>query len=358
MVWNHHPGGEMWDVAVIGAGIAGLTAARHLHRAGYRVLVLEKSRGLGGRLATRRVDGQPIDHGCPYISPFQMEDSTLISPLLAANILHPWCPKIFELDAADRLHPQATADAYYVAPLGMTAVAKYLATGLVVNRQWRVTHLSYRVDHWQLRAETSQGTVASVSARAVVAAVPAPQLLTLVRQLEDQCQVSDLVQQLASVKFAPVMTVMAAYDSVAECPLTSPEVTHAGWMVCGQGHGAIRWAGLDSSKRTSSSKSVVVIHSTPTFAQNYLTLEDLSIAGHALIEVSAVALGPWVHHPGWVQTHRWRYGFVDQALDCPSLTAETLPHFVACGDWCMGPNVEAALKSGQQAARQIMQSIC
>ena len=87
MVCNNHPGGEMWDVAVIGAGIAGLTAARHLHQAGYRILVLEKSRGLGGRLATRRVDGQPIDHGCRYISPLPTNNSELMASLLAAEIL-------------------------------------------------------------------------------------------------------------------------------------------------------------------------------------------------------------------------------------------------------------------------------
>ena len=47
----------MTDIAVIGAGIAGLVCAQQLSQAGYSVVVVEKSRGLGGRLATRRLHG-------------------------------------------------------------------------------------------------------------------------------------------------------------------------------------------------------------------------------------------------------------------------------------------------------------
>ena len=53
------------DVVVVGAGVAGLQCARRLRDAGLQVVVLDKARGVGGRVATRRVDGQPVDHGGP-----------------------------------------------------------------------------------------------------------------------------------------------------------------------------------------------------------------------------------------------------------------------------------------------------
>lgn len=59
----------MTDIAVIGAGIAGLVCAQQLSQAGYSVLVVEKSRGLGGRLATRRLHGTWADHGACYLKP-------------------------------------------------------------------------------------------------------------------------------------------------------------------------------------------------------------------------------------------------------------------------------------------------
>ena len=56
------------DVVVIGAGIAGLMASSHLSKAGYRVAVLEKARGVGGRMATRRIGEAVCDHGAQYFS--------------------------------------------------------------------------------------------------------------------------------------------------------------------------------------------------------------------------------------------------------------------------------------------------
>ena len=51
------------DVTIIGAGLAGITCARALQTAGHRVVLLDKSRGVGGRIATRRLHGTHADHG-------------------------------------------------------------------------------------------------------------------------------------------------------------------------------------------------------------------------------------------------------------------------------------------------------
>ena len=62
----------MLDVLVIGSGMTGIACARKLHAAGLDVLVLDKGRGIGGRMATRRVEvnGQTIcfDHGAQYVT--------------------------------------------------------------------------------------------------------------------------------------------------------------------------------------------------------------------------------------------------------------------------------------------------
>ncbi|MBC7822907.1 MAG: FAD-dependent oxidoreductase, partial [Candidatus Parcubacteria bacterium] len=71
-----------FDIAVIGAGVAGLTCAQQLHQAGYRVVVIEKSRGMGGRLATRRLQGTHADHGVCYLKPKDDRFKALITTLL------------------------------------------------------------------------------------------------------------------------------------------------------------------------------------------------------------------------------------------------------------------------------------
>ena len=58
---------EAWDVIVLGAGIAGLVCARTLAEAGRRVLVLEASGRVGGRIRTVRQDGVPVELGAEFV---------------------------------------------------------------------------------------------------------------------------------------------------------------------------------------------------------------------------------------------------------------------------------------------------
>ena len=53
----------MKRIAIIGAGLAGLTCGKALQQAGHDVVIFEKSRGIGGRLATRRAEPFYFDHG-------------------------------------------------------------------------------------------------------------------------------------------------------------------------------------------------------------------------------------------------------------------------------------------------------
>jgi phytoene dehydrogenase-like protein len=60
---------EQHDVAVVGAGLAGLSAALDLHRAGLNVAVLERGDAVGGRVRTDRVDGLQFDRGFQLLNP-------------------------------------------------------------------------------------------------------------------------------------------------------------------------------------------------------------------------------------------------------------------------------------------------
>ena len=55
-------------VIVVGAGLSGLMAAQEIHNAGHEVIVFDKGRGVGGRLATRRIDAATLDHGAQFFT--------------------------------------------------------------------------------------------------------------------------------------------------------------------------------------------------------------------------------------------------------------------------------------------------
>ncbi len=87
----------MTDIAVIGARIADLVYAQQLSQAGYSVVVVEKSRGLGGRLATRRLHGTLVDHGACYLKPKGELFRRFVEILRACHILEVWTDEVYEL---------------------------------------------------------------------------------------------------------------------------------------------------------------------------------------------------------------------------------------------------------------------
>ncbi|HEY9736739.1 MAG TPA: FAD-dependent oxidoreductase [Trichocoleus sp.] len=348
----------VWDIVVVGAGLAGLVCARRLQTAGYRVLVLEKSRGLGGRLATRRVQDQAIDHGCRFLEPAQsLLAQQLVEQLSAEGVLHSWSPTCYDL-STDNLQECPTEE-WLAAPAGMTAVAKRLAEGLEIRRQAKVVGLQPEIRpaiHWQVALEeTGQGPL-PVSAQAVVLAVPAPQALEILQPLV-KLKVGlepALLAELQAVAFNASITLFAGYDAPPQEKLSAG---HQGWMVYGNSATPFAWVGLDSSKRAVPQQPVVVIQSCDRFAQRYLNEPDLSEAGQTLLQQTAHVVGQDLAEPLWTQVHRWRYAFPKTPAAASSLiTHHPLP--LACaGDWCGGADAGAALTSGWETAARIHQAL-
>lgn len=352
----------MPDIVVIGAGLSGLTAAGELHRQGYDVLVVDKSRGLGGRLATRRVGITVIDHGCRYLQPFTQSELDPIPSLLSSEVLQPWQPDRFVLAAdgsllADNLdEPQPL----YVAPQGMSAIAKALAPGLTIQRHWRATALAPISHGWRITGEVlgdPPQVPSTLEAKAVVMAIPAAQAIAL---LEPASQTTPdllpLIHRLQTVTFDAVITVMAGYGpDVAPYLANQPQPTP--WLVASDTYSELRWIALDSSKRPAQPESVVVLHSSAAFAAEHLHGADLDGIAQHLLQTAAPSLGDWIAAPSRVQIHRWRYGFVQKPLGQPVLSDPQVPTLVGCGDWCNGGNVEGAIASGHQAAVAIAQAL-
>ncbi|XGB41017.1 MAG: FAD-dependent oxidoreductase [Nodosilinea sp. LVE1205-7] len=344
----------MWDVVVIGTGLSGLTAAQILVQRGYTVLVLEKSRGVGGRLATRRVNGTVLDHGCPFLEPLGPYQSGLIDQGLAAGLLQPWNPAVYDL-RAKHLYPRPATGSYYTARAGLSVLAKQLAVGLRVEKQAQVKEITALDRGWQI--DLINPGLEPLRARLVVMAIPAPQISPLITQMETTlAEIRDLQTQLEQVCFIPILTVMAGYAANLGMAISpsgaTPELTH-GWVIWGDDQSDLAWMTLDSSKRQDPCEPVVVIHSQASFARSYLEQTDLTPAGHQLLTQGSQVVGAWIANPAWMQVHRWRYGQVSEPLPGLLLKTDKLPSLVGCGDWCGGGGVEAAIASGERAGTWI-----
>lgn len=334
----------MFDIAVIGAGIAGLVCAQQLAKAGYNVVVVEKSRGLGGRIATRRLHGTCADHGLRYLEP-KGQLLQLVQLLCERNLLQVWTDTVYQ-SQQQQLKP-VNQSLCYVAPAGMSAIAKFLATGLEIRLNQRVKQLAPTTSkNWRLTLESATPDMEMpLIAKAVVIAIPAPQALMLLEPLAGLPAV--FLDHLRSVSFDPCLSVIAGYPAQQHQP-TWKAVTFID-------DPDLAWIGLDSSKRMVVGHSpVFVLHSSAEFAHCYLEAQDLQPAGQQLLTRAAqTCLLPWLDTPQWMQVHRWRYAFPSHPWHEAYLSTEAPLPLVCCGDWCGGNQVEAAMLSGLAAAKQL-----
>ena len=354
----------MWDVAVIGAGLSGLICARELKKSGQQVCILDKSRGLGGRIATRRAHQVRIDHGLRYwwSSPVL---ATLVDELLLAGVLKPWPVKAYEILEREVITPADPDDRspLYAAPEGMSAVGKYLAKDFTRDQNLLLEHRAIAIDPispaakgWRIECENGQ----IVTAKTCAIAIPAPQAAHLLKtyaadSLSDpKDSTFQAIQSLKAVDYWPSLTVMAGYDEKYASDMG--ELNPDGWMVADKAGTSTEWVGLDSSKRNNPKGPVIVIHAKGTFAQRYIDAADLQPAASVLLRASARKFSTWMAQPDWFQIHRWRYAFVNVGYAKEALTIE--PSLVCGGDWCVGSstptkNIEAAYLSGLAMAKQL-----
>jgi renalase len=330
------------DVIVVGAGIAGLTAARTLAEAGVRLEVLEKSQGLGGRAATRHLHGTPADHGAQYFTARDPRWQEQVAVWRESGAVQVWS-RGFHTLSPQGLREPAEGHPRYTFAGGMNTFGKLLADGLTVRRQARVTRLSRtRLSGtsmgWRVGLEDGSET----RARRVLLNLPAPQALALGRGL---CS-ARTEAALSAVTFAPCLALVAGYARAAP--------TWRGISVEDDTQ-ALSWLACDSSKRApvteapteQAAETVLVLHGSPAFSERYL-----ETPGEAVPQMLGVAALMGFSDPRWTELHGWRYAKVTDPYGAPYLKEDDTLFF--CGDWCGGAKLEAAYLSGLEVAETML----
>ncbi len=328
---------------MIGAGLAGLTAAQALHRTGLAVLVLEKSRGVGGRMATRRIATPQgmisVDHGAQYFTARSHPFKDFLTPLINTGQVTAWIDSIPTLTATGIV---AATEPYiyprYCCPEGMTALAKNLAQDLTIRFDTRATEIYLTPDScWEVNTTKSK-----FQAKAVVLTAPVPQSLDIIGPLS--AHITGL-NPADPVRFDPCLAVMVGYDREL-----APLPQGLRWE-----DPIIAWSALDSSKRPGSTAPVLVFHTTPQFARDQALATPQAVITQVLAQASA-RLGCDLEQPLWAQTHFWRYaqpinplslGWVGTVLPAPLM-------LVGC--WCNEGRVEGAYLSGLDCAQEFLRS--
>ncbi|MDP2134534.1 MAG: FAD-dependent oxidoreductase [Sulfuritalea sp.] len=328
-------------LAVIGAGLAGLSCATALQRAGLEVRVFEKSRGVAGRMSTRRGDGWQCDHGAQYFTARHAEFRTEVARWQQAGVAALWNPRLQVLNGdslRDRELQQAAITGSLERFVGiprMTAPARFLADALAVDVETTIIRLQHHGDGWQLCS--AEGGWLAPRFDAVLLAVPAPQVVPL---LQDAAP--EFAALAASAGMRGAWALMLRFAAPLDLPFDAAFVNS----------GPLRWIARDSHKPGRGAPETWLLHASAEWSEAHI--EDTADAVAAELLEAFRQLGGAA--PQVWSVHRWRYADTEPALDI-ACAWDAQPAVGLCGDWLHGGRVEGAWLSGRELARRVLVSI-
>lgn len=319
-------------VAVVGAGLSGLAAARRLADAGHGVVVFEKSRGLGGRLAARRGDGGVMDHGAPAIdAPLGTALAATVAALGAGDLVDLGLPMLGTPPPdAPMERPVAFAD-------GLTQLAKRTAHDLEVVRGVRVAAIRDASGLLELGDEQGNGLGAF---DAVVVSAPAP-------------QAADLLERSPEPGRAPALRALAYHPAVmtAVGARLSPVPP---WWIAYPESGPLAAVVIESAKGrpVTDGLTTLVMRLTPAASAEALdAATDDAVTAMALDALEELLGGPV--HTEWRQVKRWRYCTVARRATFDEVNPPGT-RIVVCGDAVSPAGMAAVHDSGLAAADRVL----
>jgi len=322
------------NIAVIGAGMAGLSCAQVIAQSGHKVQIFEKSRGVGGRMSTRVFENWTCDHGAQYFTAKSAAFAQQIQSWLAAGVAEPWAARLTSLNA-DGWQPIRESIDRFVGTPSMTAPAKHLARSLDIHFSTTIDQLERRADGWFLHCKETGAIKQSFDT--IVLAIPSPQADVLVQP-----------HSAALQQFCQHALMMPVWALMVYAPQRLPIEFDAAFI----NEGIYSWIARSSSKPQRQSQESWVAHATVNWSSTheYFAKEDIA---PLMVREFELLTG---YRPTVFQTHRWRFARLAHPNPSGYQFDKNL-RLGLSGDWTTSEKVEGAWLSGQELGQQIVRSI-
>ncbi len=330
------------EVLIVGAGLAGLTAANELLRHGIRAVVVDKGRSVGGRLATRRIGPGRADHGAQFFTARDARFRQAVAAWVAEGLVYEW-----SRGWSDGSLVQAPTDGHprYAVHGGMNQLAKRLAQPLeqvdMLHTGLRIAKI-YRDTSSIWCAETDDGRL--FHAPSILLTPPAPQALDLLDAGAVPLHKDDR-QALAAIHYAPCLCGLYWVDGDVRLPdVGAMQMPHA----------AITWIADNRRKGISPAARIVTIHAGPEWSERHYDEDDATILDRLRAELLPLLRPASVLLEA--QIKRWRYALPTAVYPQAWFAPRDLPGCLLGGDGFGSPRVEGAYLSGlalgEEALRQ------
>jgi hypothetical protein len=324
--------GRPLKVAVIGAGISGLFAARTLSDQGHQVDLFEKSGQPGGRVVSAVSGNHAFDTGAQYFTVRDDRFNRYVQSWQMDGFVQLWKGRVGVLEGG-HFSAETSSTRRWVGVPGMQAVARHLADGLDIRFHAQVVAANKNGRGWQLTDESRHRPEVY---DAVVVATPPPQAIGLVGQS------ARLHDQVAGVEMQPCLAALVAFERPLDLPFDGVFIRGA----------PVRWACRNSSKPQRPGTECWVLHAGPEWSRQHAGA-DVEKTTQLLVTDFFNRVGRRPIEPAEADLRYWDSASAAKPLSAGCLWDDEL-HIGACGDWCRMSRVEGAALSGMAMAGRVL----
>jgi renalase len=326
----------MTRIAIIGAGLSGLTVASILKDFA-DITIFEKSRGVSGRLSTRREEPYYFDHGAQYFTARTKEFQSFIQPMVDIGVIQRWDARYVKFDDNQIIDNKnwIQDEPRYVGVPTMNAMAKHLAVDLDINFNTKIIGLTKEIN-WRLESENSN---CFKDFDWVISTAPAPQTVALLPQN------FIYYEEVKTLKMRPCFSLMLGFVKPLDLGFEAAHIINSD----------LSWLAVNSSKPGRPEPYMLMAHSSAEYAEMHIDGDRVGVASYLCHETSRI-IGFDVGVAASKSIHGWRYASNEKRQELPVLL-DTKLQISACGDWCVGGRVEGAFMSAHNLAWALAKNI-
>jgi len=322
------------DVIIVGAGLSGLVAGRHLHEAGKRVVLLDKGKSSGGRLATRRIGDGRADHGAQFFTARTNIFGNQVEKWLEDGHVyvwgHGWSDGSLKRTVNDG-HPR------YVAKGGMNQLAKVLQEGLDVRTEMTVSTIHHGHHGWQVTANNGANEFAG---SALILTPPAPQALELCNGIP----LADVDRAaLKRIEYGPCVAGLFVVEGDVDLPEPGAIQNFAE---------TVYWIADNQEKGISPDERVITMHVESRYSRSHYDDPEEELLSFLQDELKKHLKNGAVVKES--QLKKWRYSVPLTTYHRDTLVATGLPLAFAGDSFGGRGRVEGAYLSGLAAGNAIL----